>query len=289
MRVIGFSFIRNAEKYQYPISEALRSILPLCDEIVVAVGRSDDNTRHLVSSVDPQKIRIIDTIWDDSLRTGGSVLAMETQKAFKATGKDADWCFYIQGDEIVHEDGYGEIMDAMHKWKDDKGVDGFLFNYRHFYGSFDYIGLSSKWYRKEIRIIRNDKSIYSYRDAQGFRKGNNQKLRVKPLEACIHHYGWVREPRVMYSKQHNFGSYYSGNPADASNVYSGEFDYSEIDALQKFNGTHPAVMKARIEKMNWKFEYDISRNHFKLKDRFKNVIERITGKRPFDHNNYEII
>lgn len=289
MKVTGFSFIKNAVKYQYPVVEALQSILPLCDEIIVAVGNSNDTTRDAVSSISPQKIRIIDTVWDDSLRKHGEVLAVETNKAFKAIETDADWCFYIQGDEVVHEDGYDEIAKAMHQWKNNKEVDGLLFKYRHFYGSFDYIGASSQWYKQEIRIVRNNKSIYSYRDAQGFRKGNNEKLRVKPLNAYVHHYGWVRKPDIMFSKQHNLGTFYHGDEAQSQMVYVGEFDYSKIDALEKFMGAHPAVMKNRIEKMNWKFEPDLSKNQLKPKDRFKNIVEKITGRRPFDHNNYKII
>lgn len=290
MKVTGFSFIKNANRYQYPIVEALQSILPLCDEIIVAVGASDDNTRDLVASVHPNKIKIMDTVWDENLKEGGRVLAVETDKAFKAIGNDSDWCFYIQGDEVVHEEGYEEIQNAMKKWKDDKEVDGLLFKYRHFYGSFDYVGMSSRWYKKEIRVIRNDKRIFSYRDAQGFRKEANKKLRVKPLNAFIHHYGWVREPQTMHTKTHDFSRLWHGNKGELQQVYTGVFDYKQnIDALEKFRGAHPAVMQHRIERMNWKFEYDLSYNKIKPKERFKNLVEKITGKRPFDHNNYKII
>lgn len=292
MKVTGFSFIKNAVKYQYPIAEALRSILPLCNEIIVAVGDSDDGTRELVAAIDPHKIKIIDTVWNESLKKGGRVLAEETNKAFSAVDNDADWCFYIQGDEVVHEDGYAEIEKAMHRWKDDKDVDGLLFKYRHFYGSFDYVGLSSSWYRNEIRIIKNNKNIYSYKDAQGFRKNHDEKLHVKPLNAYIHHYGWVREPSIMQSKQSNMGRFYDGDGGvnkEPGKIYSGAFDYTKIDALEKFGGTHPQVMQSRIEKMNWKFDYDLSYNKLKPKEKFKNLVEKITGKRPFDHNNYKII
>ena len=291
MKVSGFSFIRNAIKYQYPIAEALQSILPLCDEIVVAVGNSEDNTRELVASVNPQKIRIIDTVWDENLKQGGKVLASETDKAFSAINDEADWCVYIQGDEVLHEKYYEEVIQSMHKWKDDKTVDGLLFNYKHFYGSFDYVGTSSHWYRKEIRVIKNDKRIYSYRDAQGFRKGNNEKLNVKPLNAYIYHYGWVREPKAMQAKFNNFGRYWNGDnwSQEIEKIYSGEFDYSNIDALEKFTGTHPKIMKERIKQMNWKFEFDPSYNQLKIKDKFKNLIERITGARPFDYKNYKMI
>jgi hypothetical protein len=291
MKVVGFSFIKNAEKFQYPVVEALRSILPLCDEVVVAVGNSEDNTRALVASADPHKIRIIDTVWDDSLREGGKVLAVETNKAFQVIGEDADWCVYIQGDEVMHEDGHDEVYKAMQKWKDSKEVDGLLFKYRHFYGSFDYVGMSSNWYRKEIRVVRNDKSIYSYRDAQGFRKGDNEKLRVKPLNAYIHHYGWVREPKAMRSKFNDFGKYWNGDEwlEEFNKKYTGDFDYSGVNYLQKYTGTHPQVMQERINHMNWKFDYDLSYNKPKLKDRFRDVMEKLTGKRPFEYRNYRIV
>lgn len=291
MKVSGFSFIRNAIKFQYPVVEAYTSILPLCDELVVAVGNCSDGTRELVASIDP-KIRIIDTVWNDNLVEGGAVLAEETNKALQAIGSDSDWCFYIQGDEVIHEKDHEEIRRAMERWKDDPEVDGLLFKYLHFYGSFDYVGASTLWYRNEIRVIRNNKNIYSYKDAQGFRKGANQKLRVKLIDASVYHYGWVRPPEIMWAKQCNLGSYYDGPEALKANperVYSGVLDYSEIDALKKFTGTHPAVMQEKIKQINWQFNYDVTYNKYKLKDRFKNAVEKLTGRRPFDFNNYKII
>lgn len=289
MKVTGFTFIKNAVKFQYPVAEAIQSILPLCDEVVVAVGNSEDNTRNLVERIDSQKIKIIDSVWGESLKEGGRVLAVETDKAFQAIGSDTDWCIYIQGDEVLHERYHPEIEAQMKRWKDEKDVDGLLFKYRHFYGSYDYIGIASNWYRHEIRVIKNDKSIYSYRDAQGFRKGNNQKLKVKPIDAYIHHYGWVREPKAMFAKQNNFGLFYDGEGAEKGRTFVGEFDYASIDALQKYDGSHPAVMQDRIARTNWKFEYDLSYNKLSLKEKFKNLVERVSGKRPFDYKNYVVV
>jgi len=291
MKVTGFTFIKNAVLYQYPIVEAIQSILPLCDEVVVSVGDSNDGTKELVQTIHPDKIKIIDTLWDDQLLKGGEVLAAETNKAFRAIGDESDWCIYIQGDEVMHEDGYDEVRYAMGKWKGDEKVDGLLFNYRHFYGSYDYVGVASHWYRNEIRVIKNNKKIYSYKDAQGFRKGQNEKLNVKKLDGYIHHYGWVREPHAMQNKLNNFGGLYHGKEWTEKRMttFSGDFDYSKIDALEKFTGRHPAVMQQRIQKMNWTFDHDLSYNKIKWKDRFKNGWEKLTGKRPFDHNNFRII
>ena len=286
MKVIGFSFIRNAVKYNYPVVEALRSILPLCDEIVVAVGHSDDNTRELIASIDP-KIRIIDTVWDENIKTGGRVLAVETDKAFRAIDPSADWCFYIQGDEVLHEDGIEALRKAMQQWKDDPNVDGLLFNYKHFYGGYDWVGAEGKWYRHEIRVIKNNKSIYSFRDAQGFRKGDNEKLRVKPVNAFIYHYGWVQEPRILKVKCIAKDRIMYNMEGDEEQVVVPEdFSFTLVNALEKFKGQHPEVMQQRVSSQYWQFRYDPGRNKLKFKDRFKNFIERVTGKRPFDYQNY---
>jgi hypothetical protein len=290
VKVTGFTIIKNAIKFDFPIREAILSVLPLCDDFVVAVGDSEDDTRAMIQSIAPGKIRIIDTVWNKNLNLNGAVLAAETNKAFQAIGEESDWCFYIQGDEVLHENYYDVIQQGMLRWKDDQRVDGLLFKYLHFYGSYDYVGVSSKWYRNEIRIVRNDKNIYSYLDAQGFRKGDNEKLNVKSLDAYIYHYGWVREPETMNNKLENTKNFWGGVTLDPSEtVYTGSFDYSLIDALEKFKGTHPSVMQERIKKMNWKFDYDLSYNNYKLKDRVKNFLEKLTGKRLFDYKNYKLL
>jgi len=290
MKVGGFTFIRNAIIYDYPIVEAITSILPLCDEMVVAVGNSDDDTMALIQSIPSDKIRIIETVWDDSLREGGRVLAQETDKAFHALSADVDWAFYIQGDEVMHEKYIEEVRAAMKRYKDDKAVEGLLFDYQHFYGSYDYIGESYRWYRREIRVVRNDKRIYSYRDAQGFRKEGNQKLQVKHINASIYHYGWVKMPKAMALKQRSFNKYWHDDQWIEQHVMQAEeFDYSEVDALQPFKGTHPAVMRNRIQAINWKFDRGLSANHLSLKDKVKRIIEKLTGWRPGEYRNYRII
>jgi hypothetical protein len=288
MKVSGFTFIRNALVYDYPIVEAIRSILPLCDEVVVAVGNSDDGTRDLIAGID-KKVRIVDTVWDDGLREGGKVLAVETDKAFRAISKDADWAFYIQGDEVIHEKYLEEVRMQMLRWKDDEGVDGLLFKYLHFYGSYDYVGSSTKWYAHEIRVVKNNPAIYSYRDAQGFRKGNNQRLDVKPIDAWIYHYGWVKDPGTMQKKQEDFNKHWHDDDWVEKNVVkASEYDYSNIDSLKLFEGTHPGVMLRRIKEKNWQFEYDFSRNKKTLKETVKLFLKHKLG---FDsgYRNYRVV
>lgn len=290
MKIAGFTFVRNAIKYDYPIVEAITSILPLCDEVVVAVGDSEDQTLALIQAIDSPKIRIIETVWDDSLREGGRVLAIETDKALAAVSSDADWAFYIQGDEVIHEKYLPVVREAMEKHLPDTQVEGLLFKYLHFYGSYRYVGDAARWYRREIRVIRNTGKVISYRDAQGFRTIDNQKLRVKLIDAYVYHYGWVRTPDRMREKLRDFGQlWHNDEEMTAIRQEAEAFDYSQVDSLRLFEGTHPTVMHARIQRMSWVFDFDVKQKQLSFKNRLKGLIKRLTGLQIGEYRNYRII
>lgn len=292
MKVSGFTIVRNAVKYDYPVVEAISSILPLCDEVIVSIGNSEDGTEELIQSIQSPKIKIVYSVWDDSLREDGKLLAVETDKAKAHISSDTDWCFYIQADEVFHEDGYKPVLEAMSRYKDDAQVDGLLFNYRHFYGSYEYVGDSYNWYRKEIRVVKNNPAIHSWGDAQGFRKLNShkdfEKLQVKPVDAYIHHYGWVKPPEAQQRKQESFHKMWHDDEWMKQHVVKASaFDYGNIDSLQRFTGKHPVVMQARIAGKNWHFEFDVSRSRMKLKYRLRRWLEENTGISIGEYKNYK--
>jgi len=289
MKTTAFTIVRNAVKFGYPARESILSTLPIVDEFIVLVGNSDDDTLQLIESIDSDKIRIVRSIWDDSLREHGRVLAIETNKAFDLVADDSDWAFYLQADEVVHEKDHDAIKAGMSKWLDDPRVEGLLFNYKHFYGTYDYIGDARRWYRREIRIIRNDKAIRSYKDAQGFRK-NDRKLQVKPIDAEIYHYGWIKPPRIMQEKMRHFHRFWHDDDWIADEMGVGDlFDYSKIDSLARFTGSHPEVMEERIYNLNWDLGFDPTRKNLTLKHRLLYVIEKSTGKRLGEYKNYKLI
>jgi hypothetical protein len=291
MKISGFTFVRNAVKFDYPVVESITSILPIVDEFIVSVGNSDDNTLQLIESIASPKIKIFHSEWDNLLREEGKVLATETNKALAQISPDADWAFYLQADEVVHEKDLTKIVTAASSYLNNDAVEGLLFNYFHFYGTYDYIGNSHKWYDKEIRIIRNNNKIISYRDAQGFRTKQNDKLKVKQIDACIYHYGWVRHPKKQQEKLNNFSSYWAGEQNNAQQMTRNEkFDFlNHVDIVDYFNGTHPAVMKKRIEEKNWKLDFDVKKKNIPLKDHLLHIVEKRIGKRLFIYKNYKII
>lgn len=289
MKISGFTIIKNAIKNDYPIREAILSILPVVDEMIVSVGDSEDDTEGLIRSIDSPKIKIVHSVWDPTIKTGGSILAVETNKAFEHLSADSDWAFYIQADEVLHEKYHSVIRQTAEKYKDDHRVEGLLFDYLHFYGTYDYVGDSRRWYHKEVRIIRNDQNISSYKDAQGFRR-HGQKLAVKPVQAAIYHYGWVKSPAQMLQKQKNTVGFWSDQEEWNKTIQAQQvFDYSDFDSLEKFTGTHPSVMTKRIKDQNWQIDFDIQQKKFSLKDRLLYWIEKKTGKRLFDFRNYRLI
>lgn len=291
MKVAGFTFIRNAVKYDFPVVEAITSVLPLCDLFVVALGRSEDQTEELLRGISGDKIRIIPTEWDETLTHGGEVYACETNKAFDAIPVEFDWCFYIQGDEVLHENDLPRVKAAMERWADDREVEGLLFDYLHFYGNFDHVGDSRHWYRREVRVIRNDKSIRSYRDAQGFRR-EGRKIKAVPADAAIYHYGWVRHPLYMQRKVDAVSRFYSGISAEEAErkAIDQEFDYGgHYDALARFNGSHPRVMEERIKRLNWEAGVDITKKRMNLRYLMLYYFEKLTGIRPFEFRNYTLL
>ncbi len=291
MKISGFTIVRNAVLYDYPIVEAITSILPVVDEMIVLVGNSDDNTEELIRSIHSDKIKIHHSIWDENLKKGGVVLAIETDKAFQLISPESDWAFYIQADEVIHEKYHDTIRRTSLLYKDDKRVEGLLFSYLHFYGTYDYVADSRKWYHKEVRIIRNDKGIHAYRDAQGFRRGA-KKINVKPVDAMVYHYGWVKNPRKMKEKLKKIQELWIDTIDDPTNIErrSGEiFDFNAFDSLKHFDGEHPSVMEKRIEDKNWDIDLDISKKKFSFKEKLLYWYEKKTGKRLFDFRNYKII
>ena len=289
MKVSGFTFVRNAIKFDYPIVEAITSILPVVDEFIVLLGNSEDRTEALIASIRSPKIKLVHSVWDDSLRIGGRVLALETDKALAEVSKDSDWAFYIQADEVVHEQFHETALHSMKQWKDDARVEGLLFDYTHFYGSYEFVGDSRRWYRKEVRIVRPHIGIRSWKDAQGFRL-DGKPLRVKESGVGIYHYGWVKPPELQQAKQTYFHKLWHDDAWMKNNIPNvAKFDYSSIDSVARYRGTHPSSMQSRIDRQHWDVDIDPTQKKLSFRYKMLSYFERLTGVRLGEYRNYRLI
>lgn len=295
MKISGFSFSRNATKLYYPVGEMIRSILPICDEFVIAVGKGDDDDRTLdeIRAIGDPRVRVIETVWEDKYCKRGMINSIQTDIAKNACS--GDWLFYLQADEVVHEKYLPVIRSRCEQLLEDRRVDGLLFRYRHFWGDYEHYHTGHGWYPNEIRIVRNDPSIHSWQSAQSFRRFDHydnprqedgtHKLAVARVDAEVFHYGWVRPPHLMQNKRKALDSVHWGG-SKAAAYYDGapkEFDYGPLDRLGVYHGTHPQVMADKLASMSWRDKLQMSgkpdprrepHKHERLKYRLLSIVER---------------
>ncbi len=297
LKISGFSFCRNGQKYYYPVLESIRSILPICDEFVIAIGRGDagDRTREMVESMGDPRIRIVDTEWTDRERLMGLIHSQQTNIALReCTG---DWCFYVQSDEVVHEKDLPRIRARCEQLQGDPRVEGLLFRYLHFWGDYAHVHRSHAWYPREIRIVRNGVGIESFRSAQSFRR-NGEKLRVATVDADIYHYGWVRPPHLMKAKEVELATTHHGKGKALAKCGSGAvFNYGSLEQIPRFTGTHPAVMRDWMLRFDWAGELQhrgqspVRHRHDRLKYRILTWIEQrlLAGRFQLGARGYRLV
>ncbi|MDX2129479.1 MAG: hypothetical protein SFU91_10645 [Chloroherpetonaceae bacterium] len=285
MKLSGFTFIRNGIKFSYPFQETLRTLLNLCDEVVIAVGKSEDGTLDAVKKLSTPKLKIIETVWDSTLK-GGKTLAAQTDIALShCTG---DWCLYLQGDENIHENDYVLLLRDIARSDEQQSVEGVLLNYLHFYGNYTTLATGRKWYRHEIRVVRNNRNIVSWGDAQGFRKKINsqrfEKIKCLQSQAKIYHYGWVRPPQEQDLKLYAFNRLYEETP-----THEWTFGNSPLFDISTFTGTHPMVMQEKIaHDARWAQLFSAKLTPKPLLHKVSDWIESLTGHRIGEYKNYQL-
>lgn len=284
----GFTLVRNAVQLNLPIGAAIASVLEVCDEVVVNVGRSDDETRHLVAGIGDSRIRIIDSEWD--LSKGDDMLALETQRAMDACR--GTWGIYIQADEVLYDRGAQILNEAVAECDRDERVEGMLVNYLHFYGGFDRIATNRQWYAREVRCVRLGRDIRPYQDAQGFRVGPGfRKIRARPTTAQMFHYGWARPAQAIRGKLEVTKEMYPGASERLDRELKGG-TLKWIPLLRPFTGRHPAAARAWIAATAHEPPPAIEPARFKpahLRLYVSGWMERLTGVRPFEFRNYEVV
>ena len=97
----------------FPFEASIRSLLPLVDKFVVAVGKGADDTLARVKAIGDPKIRIIETIWNERMADRGFVYSQ--QKMIAQCSCTGDWVFYLEGDEAVHEDEIAVIRASVER------------------------------------------------------------------------------------------------------------------------------------------------------------------------------
>jgi hypothetical protein len=253
MKVSAFTFIKNGQILGYPFLQSIQSILPIVDEFIINVGKSEDNTLGVINSLSSSKIRIIQSSWNDSMQDRGYVYGQQKMIAqFNCTG---DWAFYIEGDEIYHEDDLEQIRRCMKMHLDDSNVEALVFDFNHFYGNANSVLDSPGWYRSEARIIKNSIRTYAPDGLFWLVLDSNKKgryPRAKHTNVTCYHYGWVRSEEQMNLKAEKVQHYWGSQPL--------KVDYTKMDSLiiKEFTGSHPEVINEWLPQADGLFNVDSS-------------------------------
>lgn len=238
MKLSGFTFVRNAILLGYPYLESIQSLLKLCDEVVVAVGESEDDTLNQILQIKDPKLRVIPTKWNELMQDRGYTYAQ--QKMVAQFNCRYDWAFYLECDEIVHEKDMEHIKAQIAKYHEDSEVEALVFDYYHFYGTANQVAVSPRWYKRAPRIIRNTIRSYAPDGLFWVVMEQNKKGRYPKaaLANChIYHYGHVRKIAAMDNKNQKVERYWGKNPSKFTS-------YGSIDAqsIKPFRGEHPAII-----------------------------------------------
>lgn len=282
----GFTIVRNAVLLDYPIVPAIGSLLELCDEVVVNVGRSEDGTRDLVTAIGDPRVRILDADWEGS--SAGGTLAVETSRAMRACR--GAWGVYIQADEVLHESGAALLRQRLDAWEGDARLEGLLVDYVHFYGDFDTVATNRHWYRREVRVVRLGGNVCSYGDAQGFRVGAAyRRVRARATGARMFHYGWARPPQSRRQKLVASQEVFP-EQLDRIAAWAEEETLYWTPLLRPYTGSHPDVVQQWIASRR---PASAGRTvgpprlrlaHLRLY--VSDWVERLTGARLFEYRNY---
>lgn len=297
MKISGFTYVRNGFKYGYPFIPSIRSLLPLVEELVVVIGDSEDGTREAVVALDDPKIRIIDTVWDDTLRENGKIFALQSNLGL--ANINGDWAIHLQVDEVLHEQDRERLLEQIKAADKAPEVEGLLFPFYHFWGDFRHIRNTRKTHPFEIRAFKNRGTIKSYKDSQGFRKyaseaayeagEEGEKLKVWNCGVPVYHYSYSRNPSLMKKKAEYFNRFWHDDNWVEKHAKTAPFDFNEVDRLERFDRSHPEYMREVIAAQDWDFQYDPSRSNMSFKDKLMFRLNRWTGRRLFEFKNYKLI
>lgn len=246
MTLGGNVCIRNGFRLDYCWKEAVRSLLPICDKVIVCDCDSDDGTREHIDEWCRHEPKLIplNFPWKDPK---GDVTWWPTWVNYAREHLPTDMHIQLDADEVIHEDDYGAIKTAvasksilfckrLNFWRDS----------RHLIPEGVCCGT------KVLRIAPTNMPIPS---DYPFGPANDTVARAVESNIRIFHYGFLRERHAFFRKAREVQRIWvnSYDPRlEKAESYDGE--WSEMpgitgweDSLVDYNGSHPSAIRLWLE------------------------------------------
>ena len=247
--------LHRAVEYDYPFREVVRSVVGLCDEVVLVVSGYPDGTREACVELGDYwpggSLRIIEQDWWDEAR-GCQCLADATNVAIEAA--TGEYVLNLQADEVLHEDDRPALMRLANRttlWAE--------FGRLNFHGRFDaYNANPERWPCSVVRLMQRRlyPTVRSYGDAThlGWMHNFHSELhrREDARESVqLWHYAYVRGGRAFVDRQAGMAKLYGwrADPQIEAARVKQRVDWKGLVPSSEFRPiprNHPAVMQSWI-------------------------------------------
>lgn len=236
----GVVFVRNGNSLDYCWQLAAKSLLPICDQVVICDSDSNDGTREEMAEwfkTEP-KLVLCNRPWDDPFAMGDFVPAFTN---FARSHTHCLWTICLDADEVLHEDSYPEVLDATAARK------ALICERVNFWR--DAWHTIPKGVCISHQVVRlGDKGDWMPSD---FPSPESEPIRNKAVHSTVKimHYGFLRKRQAFFDKNRSVSRIIHGQTdprIDEAEKFQGNWAECPAvndwwDKLEEYHGTHPKI------------------------------------------------
>jgi glycosyltransferase involved in cell wall biosynthesis len=236
----GYVCIRNAIFFDYCIREAVMSLLPVCDEVIISDGQSDDGTFEILKELAKMdsRVRIITYPWDNPVRDIGFWTRwMNTARGHLRYATQLE----VDADEIIDPAGYDQIRALVGTGK------SALFQRLNFWKDSKHLAPENVACGTQVARL-GPTSAWMCSDEPFPAVNPNIRTDAEPFPTLrIFHYGFIRDPKAFVRKSVAVQNMFFGScdsritEMDAQGKDWRDRDYFEGLKLREYNDYHPEV------------------------------------------------
>lgn len=243
----GFVCVRNAVKFDYCVEEAVKSLIPVCDEVVISYGgvygEEDDGTLEIVKGLVKMDSRVR-AVWYDWPNPERNIHWWTTWLNHARERLLYDTMLGLDSDEVLDPAGYNQIR-AMTS----TGCSA-LFHRLNFWKDPQHLAPENRVCGTQVARL-GPTSAWMCSDEPFPAVNPNIRTKAEPFPSLrIFHYGFLRKPDAFVKKADAIQNMFFGSTDArlAEQVAKGqrwdERDYFDGESLRKFDGQHPEVARA---------------------------------------------